>query len=192
LSEALVAAERIIAGCKNKDQASQKALYSFLLPYLKPIASRYLRNNQFVLDVLQESFVRIFLDIDQYDSNKGDINSWATKIVINKSINYNNRIIGLHTFEIENDEIVEMPNDLSEENHDKESLLKILNKMPRGYFEVFNLYVIDGYDHQEIASILGISAELSRKKLSRARAWLKKGTFMKQIVVIILLFISCF
>jgi len=182
----------IIAGCKNKDQASQKALYSFLLPYLKPIASRYLRNNQFVLDVLQESFVRIFLDIDQYDSNKGDINSWATKIVINKSINYNNRIIGLHTFEIENDEIVEMPNDLSEENHDKESLLKILNKMPRGYFEVFNLYVIDGYDHQEIASILGISAELSRKKLSRARAWLKKGTFMKQVVVIILLFISCF
>lgn len=46
--------------------------------------------------------------------------------------------------------------------------------MPEGYFEVFNLFVIDGYSHEEIASMLNISEGLSRKRLSRARNWLKK------------------
>lgn len=177
----------IINACKRKDRTAQKAVYQVLLPYLKPIAKRYLRNNQYVQDVLQESFVKIFLDINQFSEDKGNLLSWASKITINKSLNYNNRIIGLNKQNIESLEISETFNLNDEKTIDKKSLNVILQKMPKGYFEVFNLYVIDGYDHLEISEILDITPALSRKKLSRARAWFKNSEFIKKIVMFLFL-----
>ena len=182
--------EEIINGCLQKERSAQKALYQLLLPYLKPIVSRYLRNNQYVLDVLQESFVKIFTNIEEFSAEKGRLESWAAKIAINRSINYNNRIIGINTLEINETQLSESI-DLDDENtYDKKALELILQKMPRGYFEVFNLYVIDGYDHNEIGQILDIDPSLSRKKLSRAREWFKKANLVKKIVVLFLLIMT--
>jgi len=127
-----------------------------------------------VKDVLQESFVKIFKHIDRYDPNKAPLNKWAAKIVVNDCFNYNKRVIGIpnEEFDTTQHEIVCLPQvmkDLSNEH-----LLFILKQMPNGYFEVFNLFVIDGYKHEEIAKMLGITEALSRKRLSRARDWLKK------------------
>lgn len=177
----------IINACKRKERSAQKAVYQVLLPYLKPIAKRYLRNNQYVLDVLQESFVKIFLDINQFSEKKGTLFSWARKIVINKSINYNNRIIGMHKLDIESLEIADSFDLKDEKSIDKKSLEIILKKMPKGYFEVFNLYIIDGYDHNEISEILDITPVLSRKKLSRAREWFRNSEFVKKSVMLLIL-----
>lgn len=182
--------QSVIDACIRKERRGQKTLYSILLPMLKPIASRYLRNNQYILDVLQESFVRIFRNIDQYEHTKGSLSSWASKIVINTSLNYNSRIIGINTYELENGQAISHEPVAIEKSHSMKDLKQVLQAMPKGYYNVFNLYIIDGYDHEEIAQILNISSDLSRKKLSRARNWIKNSNLMRNIVVVFLLIVN--
>lgn len=182
----------IINACRRKERSAQQKVYQQLLPYLKPIATRYLRNNQYVMDVLQESFVKIFMDFHQFDAAKANLFTWSRKIVINRCINYNNRIIGIRNLNIEKIEISETIDFDNPKTFDKKTLESILLKMPKNYFEVFNLYVIDGYDHHEIAEILDISPALSRKKLSRARQWFKNSEFLKRIVILLCLIQSMY
>ena len=157
-----------------KDRKAQKQLYGLLLPYLRAIASRYLRDTSFVKDVLQESFVKIFKNIEHYDANKAPLKQWAARITINSSINYNKRVIGTPSeeFIIEKHQRAVEPGVL--QKFTDENLLAILKKMPGNFFEIFNLSVIDGYSHAEIAVMLNINESLSRKRLSRAKLWLKK------------------
>ena len=164
----------LIKSCVSQDRIAQKQLYEFLLPYLRAIASRYLRDTSYIKDVLQESFVKIFKSMDQYDFDKAPIKHWAAKITINHCFNYNKRVIGFP-----NEEFILASHDAaiiptSMHSWTDENLLLLLKKMPEGYFEVFNLFVIDGYVHEEIADMLKINEALSRKRLSRAKTWIKK------------------
>lgn len=180
-----------IKACQQKDQRAQREVYRYLLPYLKPVAYRYLRNNQFIQDVLQESFVKIFLKFDTYNLEQSALITWATKIVIHTSINYNQRVIPIN-IHVDISDLNISDSDLNDEEYieevSREQLKYLLNQMPQSYSEVFNRKVIDGYDHQEISEILNISVELSRKKLSRARAWIKSSEVLRKIVVIVCLF----
>ena len=166
--------DEIIKACKSQDKSAQKQLYQLLLPYLRAIAFRYLRDTSFLKDALQESFVKVFLGIDAYDAKKAAIKHWAARITINVCINYNQRVIGTP-----NEELVPLKHEkgvdpMVYQEISDEYFLKILKAMPENYAEVFNLFVIDDFDHRQIAELLGISEELSRKRLSRARSWLKK------------------
>ena len=164
----------LIKSCISKNRKAQKQLYLLLLPYLRAVANRYLRDTSYVKDVLQESFVKVFENIDKYDIQKAPFKQWAAKITINNCLNYNKRVIGIPKDEliVEQHDTFILPSIIK--NLSRENLLFVLKQMPEGYFEVFNLYVIDGYAHDEIAQILNINEALSRKKLSRARVWLKK------------------
>ena len=177
--------DQIIKSCKQQNKKAQKQLYMLLLPYLRAVAQRYLRDPSFVQDALQESFVKVFMGINQYDPYKAPIKQWAARITINVCLNYNKRVIGLPKEElitVQHDSAIDpsIINDMTNED-----VLKILKGMPAKNFEVFNLYVIDGFEHSEVAELLGISEEASRKRLSRARQWLKKtftntpNTFLK-------------
>ena len=184
----MIISQQLIKSCQAKDRKAQKELYDQMLPYLKAIATRYLRNNQYIFDVLQESFVTIFLSIKDYNVARGTFKSWASKIVINRSINFNDRIIGISHEDIT--DLEQSPEHIEESvllSMSKVEMLDLIKSMPKGYFEVFNLYVIDGYDHEEIADILDINSALSRKKLSRAKGWLKKINLNKQVVILVLL-----
>lgn len=169
--------QSLIYSCIKQDRAAQQQLYRLLLPYLRAVATRYLRDNSYFKDALQESFIKIFRNIGKYDSKKAPLKNWAAKIVVNTCLDFNNRVIGepVEEFQVAVHEQADLPevlNDLTDE-----TLLKLLKGMPKGYFEVFNLFVIDEYSHQEIADFLGITVSSSRKKLSRAKVWLqrKKG-----------------
>jgi len=167
----------LIKSCVSQNRNAQKQLYELLLPYLRAVASRYLRDTSYVKDVLQESFVKIFRNMEHYDPNKAPLKQWAAKITINNCLNYNKRVIGLQKEEF----IIEKHQTITVSELEKwsnEDLLYLLKKMPEQYFEVFNLFVIDGYSHQEIADMLKISEPLSRKRLSRAKSWVKK-TFIE-------------
>ncbi len=174
--------EKLINACKSQDRMAQKQLYLLLLPYLRAVANRYLRDTSYTKDVLQESFVKIFRSLKNYDPQKAPIKKWAAKIVVNTSINYNERVIGYANVEFDSaqHDVIYTPlvtGELTDEN-----LLSILKQLPKGYFEVFNLFVIDGYKHEEIAQILGISESLSRKRLSRAKEWFKKNINEKALI----------
>lgn len=163
----------IIKRCKQKDRLSQKELYLQLLPYLRAVCQRYLFQRIDLKDVLQESFVLIFKNIEKYDEAKGPFHSWASRIVINATLNYNKRnsITNEDEFQLEYHDKGAEPE--AYKNMSDEDLLELLKNMPRNYFEVFNLSVIDGFEHDEIAKLLRINPALSRKRLSRARYWLK-------------------
>lgn len=166
--------DSLVQACIAQDRKAQKELYLILLPYLRAVAQRYLKNTSYAKDVLQESFVKIFQRLETFETGKGALKSWAAKIVINTSINYNERVIGKSTSELNDDHrSTELEYPALEVS--KKKLMSILKQMPQGYFEVFNLFVVDGYSHQEITGILNISEALSRKKLSRARSWLQKS-----------------
>ncbi len=163
----------LIKSCAAQNRKAQKQLYELLLPYLRAVANRYLRDTSFVKDALQESFIKIFRNIDSYNFDKAPIKQWAARITINSCFNYNKRVIGSpkEEFVIEKHQIPAEP--VTIQKLTDENLLLVLKKMPNGYFEIFNLSVIDGYTHTEIAAMLNISETLSRKRLSRAKNWLK-------------------
>ena len=166
--------QSLIKSCLAMKREGQKQLYLLLLPYLRAVATRYLRDQSYVKDVLQESFIKIFKNLKNYKPEIAPFKSWAARIVINVSLNYNQRKISCPKEEIgtEAHEIIIFPSIIQELSN--ADLLKILKQMPPGYFEVFNLFIIDGYTHDEISNILSISNTTSRKKLSRAKQWLKK------------------
>lgn len=166
--------QSLIQSCVRQKRDAQQQLYRLLLPYLRAVATRYLRDTSYVKDVLQESFVKIFRSIEKYDPNKAPLKNWAARVVINTALNYNDRVIGTPDEElnVEAHDHSELPEVLANLTDDR--LLAILKEMPKGYFEVFNLYVIDGYNHKEIADLLGTTEGSSRKRLSRAKNWLER------------------
>lgn len=163
----------LIQACLEQNRAAQQQLYTQLLPYLRAVADRYLRDNLFLKDALQESFVKIFRHLRTYDPAKAPFKQWCARITVNTCLNFNQRVMDKPRLELS-----KMPSEPSIppgilQQFSDEHLLAVLKQMPDGYFEVFNLFVIDEYSHEEIASLLGINEALSRKRLSRAKAWLK-------------------
>lgn len=165
----------LIEKCLSSDRLAQKELYMKLMPYLKAVALRYLKNRNLIHDVLQESFIRIFRKLEQFDSEKGRFVKWATRITINAALSYNDRIqFDDYEFDIQIHDVGHTPEILK--IFSNEMILDFLRKMPYELYEVFNLSIIDGYSHDEISIALKISNALSRKRLSRARDWLKCNT----------------
>lgn len=167
----------LISACIRQDRKAQQQLYEQLLPYLRAVTNRYLRDTSWWKDVLQESFVKIFNHIDKFNPDIASIQHWAAKVVINTCINYNQRVIQEPSDEINpvlHDQLIAP--DISRHFSD-EHLLHLLKSLPDGYFEVFNLHVIDGFSHQEIGQMLGIQEALSRQRLNRAKNWLKSALY---------------
>lgn len=165
--------EKLIILCKAGKPVAQRQLYNLLLPYLRAIAVRYLRDPSYSKDVLQESFVKIFNKLHQHDLQRGTVKMWAARIMINTCLNYNVRVIGDPMEEI-NDQVKKVSVNYSDyADFTDEHLLVILKQMPEKYYNVFNLAIIEGFTHQEIADILEITAMNSRKLLSRGRKWLQ-------------------
>ena len=166
--------KNLIKSCVAQNRSAQRQMYLLLLPYLRAISNRYLKDTSYIKDVLQESFVKIFKNLENFDTKKGSLKSWSARIVINNCYNFNERIIGesFQEFDSAEHNIICFP-ELVEDISD-EKVLSLLKQMPIGYYEVFNLFIIEGYSHEEISNILEISETLSRKRMSRARSWVKK------------------
>ncbi|MFK7806193.1 MAG: RNA polymerase sigma factor [Saprospiraceae bacterium] len=164
---------KLIAACVSNDRNAQKQLYDILLPYLNVICQRYLNNQSERSDVLQETFISLFKNLNQFDIAKASFKTWATRIAINYCLKNNEKRSRLATQEL----VVNLhepkvnPEGLS--NLTNEELLTWVKKMPNNYFTVFNLFVVDGFSHKEIADILKIEESLSRQRLSRSKTWLK-------------------
>ena len=157
-----------IEGCKRGDGAAQRHVFGSLFPYLKGAVRRYIYDEDEIQDVLQEAFIRIFKYIDQFDPNRGRMRPWAAKIAINVAITEGKR----------RQRIQELPGQTALtidpsalETMALEDLIALLKGMPSELYEVLNLILVDGFSHKEAASMLSISAELSRQRLTRARKW---------------------
>ena len=160
-----------IEGCLRGDNSAQRELYDQLLPYLNALCGRYLYDTSVRQDVLQESFVVIFKKMSLFNPQKGAFHSWASRIAINNCLKQNKN--GGRFFQLQLDKHEESVDPKVMNQLSNEELIRFLKTMPKKYYEVFVLFVIDDFSHEEIGKTLGIKVSLSRKRLSRARVWLK-------------------
>lgn len=171
-----------IQECKKYNPQAQKLVYDTLLPYLNNICKRYLSDIQARNDVLQEAFIKIFTKINQFDINKGEFKSWSARIVINACLQYSDKTISRKETELSHTEYQIPINPDIINRLSNEEILMVLQKMPKAFYQVFNLYIVDGFSHDEIAKMLEIKTSLSRKRLGRARDWIARRTELRSMI----------
>lgn len=165
--------QSLLVKCMEGDRVAQKKLYERLAPQMFSVCIRYVGERSVAEDLLQEGFVTLFTRLDSYKGD-GSFEGWARKIFVNTALMYLRKKDALKmSDDIENAR--HLATDVTSQMEDigYRELLKLITSLPAGFRTVFNMYVIEGYSHKEIASMLGISETTSRTQLSRARTWLQ-------------------
>jgi RNA polymerase sigma factor (sigma-70 family) len=161
--------EEIIEGCKAGNQKCQNSLVHTFAPRLMALCMRYTKNEDLAKDALQETFIAAFKYIHTFE-NKGSFEGWLRKIAANSSIKLIKKMYEVHLYDetmIDNNAFAEVPDVYS--NLSIEEILKLLHKLPHSQNVIFNLSVVEGYNHAEIGQMLGITESTSRSTLCKAR-----------------------
>ena len=164
--------ERLLHECKKNNTQAQEQLYKLLAPKLFAVCLKYSRNHEEAQDNLQESFLIIFDKLKQF-KNEGSFEGWAKRLVVNYVLQQYRKqgtfleLVSDNIFVVEEIEI-------EDESITMEFLLKIIQELPDRYRLIFNLYVVDGYSHKEIAKMLEINEGTSKSNLARAKMILKE------------------
>jgi RNA polymerase sigma factor (sigma-70 family) len=169
----------LIESCLNSNTKAQEELYQLFAGKFFGICLKYSRNYAEAQDNHQDGFVLIFEKMHQFKFN-GSFEGWAKRIMINNILKQYKKLPFL---ELVADIADEEHLDLEDENIDLNYLLKIIQELPDRYRLIFNLYVMDGYNHHEISEMLKISDGTSKSNLFRAKLLLKEKieTYKKQL-----------
>lgn len=178
--------QQLIDGCKKQDRQSQEILYRRLYGYAMKICLRYANSQSEASEVLNEGFFKAFTNIEKYD-HQWPFKAWLAKIMYHASIDYYRANLKWSYMED-----LGKSNDPSHEatiEHQigYDELLDIIQRLPPTYRIVFNLYAIDGYSHEEIAQMIGISASTSRSNLHKARQKLQQMLTVAHSIVVLLI-----
>lgn len=165
----------IIVGCQQGNRVAQATLVRQYSPFLMGICKRYLMTSSYEEDALQESFITIFKNINSF-RNEGPFQAWMRKITVHTCLNIinTNRKLSITTIDDNTNENIPEPDMDIVEKIKAQELMQLINQLPSGYKEVFNMYVVDGYSHQEIGNMLGYAESTSRSMLTRAKSILQK------------------
>ncbi len=165
---------QLIKDCKNHNRLAQETLYKKYYAYGLTVCMHYSSERSEAEDILIESFYKVFSKLDQFDE-KNNFKPWFRKVIVNTAIDYHRKYGKIKTTEsllYVQEESIELTG-LDLLGYD--DLLELLNKLPTQYRLVFNLYVIEGYSHEEIAEKLGIGFSTSKSNLSRAKMQLRNA-----------------
>ena len=162
---------------RTKDEQAVRTLYHRYIRYLSAICSRYICTNEDVKDILQESFIKIFTSIDSFEyRGSGSLKGWMARIVLNETLKFIKRNSRIDFVELKQDTVINasavdtsMITDIS-----LSVIHQMINELPSGYKVIFNLYVMEGKSHKEIAGLLSIKESTSASQLHRAKVILAK------------------
>jgi RNA polymerase sigma factor (sigma-70 family) len=163
---------QLVAQCRSHDARAQRELYDRYKARLMGVCRRYASSREEAQDILQEVFIKIFSKMDQLDSSER-LEGWMLRIAVNTSVN----------FYRSNKRIFEDINDVQADSGDHEIMLskisdeylvKMINELPDGCRIVFNLFVVEGYNHAEIGKMMGVTESTSRSQLVYAKKILKE------------------
>jgi RNA polymerase sigma-70 factor (ECF subfamily) len=166
--------EDLIKACRKGERAAQKRLYDEYAPQMMGVCYRYAQSLQEAEDMLQEAFIRVFSNLDQFRS-EGELGAWIRRIVVNCAINaIRKRKMQISSWDNQPEELHPITDTDPEIKLDAKELAYLIQKLPDGYRIVFNLHAVEGYTHEEIGKVLGIKPASSRSQYLRARALLAK------------------
>lgn len=166
---------QIIEGCRRMDRTSQEALYDHFYNYAMAISIRYTKLEEEAEEMVNDAFVKVFRNIATHYTPELSFKGWLRRILINTAID-----------RFRSKQNQPLLNDLSEAQYlqsnnvdiiaqlSYEQLIELIHRLTPAYRTVFNLYVVDGYKHHEIATMLGISEGASKSNLARAREKLQE------------------
>jgi len=163
----------LIQGCLTGDRQSQKLMYEQYYGFAMAICLRYCSNYQQAVEVVNDGFLKVFTKLEMYNTQKS-FKGWVRRIMINSSIDLYRKELkhsGLNTIDHLTNPASE-PSVVQSMTYDE--VVQQIQRLTPSYRAVFNLYVIDGYSHQEIAEMLNISVGTSKSNLSRARKYLQQ------------------
>ena len=167
--------DELIRGCIKEEAICQKEVFHRYAGRMLGVCNRYARNSADAEDILQDAFIKVFEKIHQFKF-EGSFEGWIRRIMVNTALKkyslrrYEKEVSG---YEIrDRDESGIEPSAYS--HLTQKEILDLINNLPEGYRLIFNLYVIEGYQHDEIAEMLGIQPGTSRSQLVKARNMLQK------------------
>lgn len=156
-----------IQGCLNNNRASQYELYNAYAKPMYNVCMRMMRNAEEAADMVQEGFVNTFKNLQRYDQS-GPFGAWVRRLFVNTCIDEMRRKKRMPVYYVE-----DVPEQIEEvsigTSHSIDSLLAVIEELPDGYRMIFTMYAIEGFDHEEIGQILGISEQTSKSQYHRAK-----------------------
>lgn len=161
----------IIKGCLDQKRGSQKKLYQHFYGYAMSVSLRYANNVEDAREIMNDAFFKVFTNLDRYDEDR-PFKTWLRRVIVNAAIDHQRKYKVRY-------ELVELKDDPSSSKDTEESnelsgdILVALQRLSPQYRMVFNLFVFEGFKHDEIAEKLKISAGTSRSNLLRAKGRLK-------------------
>jgi RNA polymerase sigma factor (sigma-70 family) len=177
--------EELIRGCLREEPACQKELFNRYASRMLGVCNRYARNGNDAEDILQDAFIKVFDKLRQFKF-EGSFEGWIRRIMVNTALKkyslrrYEKEVSG---YELKDrDESGMEPSAYS--HLSQKELMELINHLPDGYRLIFNLYVIEGYQHDEIAQMLGIQPGTSRSQLVKARTMLQKQLLELQKIAV--------
>lgn len=169
----LMTDEHILNGCRKNDRNSQRLLYERYYESLSFTCYRYLRNQELVEDVVHEGFMKIFKNINKYNGS-GSLEGWMKRVMVNTCLDYlrkenrQPRQVELEeagSFEVDEDLVAQL-----QANY----ILEVVGQLPPILRTVFNLNVVEGYPHKEIAKLIKVKESTSRAYLTEAKKLIRK------------------
>jgi RNA polymerase sigma-70 factor (ECF subfamily) len=159
-----------LQACIRGERKAQKAFFEHFKGKMFALCLRYANSREDAEDVLQEGFVKVFRDLQQY-SGVGNFEGWVRKIFVNTALQQlQKQRRGPLMVELNDHDFATEPEPCQGEEVPAKNMIRILQKLPPGFRTVFNLHVLEGYSHPEIAEILNISVGTSKSQLLRAKA----------------------
>src|SRR5580700_10841670 len=172
--------KKLLNDCLKGKASAQQELYAQYAKAMLGLCYRYTKSMADAEDVLQEGFIKVFKNLNQYKGS-GELGAWIRRIMVNTAINYlksQSRYQydlsfadnGLHPVSTDDPQLVLNAKELAD----------LIRQLPSGYQTIFNLHAVEGYTHVEIGKILGINEGTSRSQYARARGllinWIKKNS----------------
>lgn len=166
----------LVEGCRGGDRRTQELLYGRYSRRMYAVCLRYARHRLEAAGLLQEGFIRVFGKLDGFRM-EGSLEGWIRRIMVHTCINhYRTKAFQNERFGLEH-----VPEGVEEavvlDHLGAEELMALVRELPDGYRMVFNLYAIEGYDHAEIAEMVGCVESTSRSQLAKARRMLQQRIF---------------
>jgi RNA polymerase sigma factor (sigma-70 family) len=158
----------LLEGCRRGDRKMQHELYNRFAPKMYGVCLRYASNAEEAEDILQEGFIKIFNKINSYRGD-GSFEGWIRRIFVNTAIEHFRKRIYLQPISETEENTVEGKYLSVLDNLAEKDIIQLVQQLSPGYRTVFNMYVVEGYTHKQIAEMLGISEGTSKSQLSRAK-----------------------
>ena len=174
--------EVILEGCLRNDPNAQRELYNQYSPKMLAVCYRYAHNREDAEDMLQEGFIKVFLQLRTFE-NRGSFEGWIRKIIVHTCINilkknkkFNESVDLIHASSVQiREESVPAVVQVKQ-------IVESIRSLPIGYRTVLNLFAIEGYSHREISQLLDIEESTSRSQFTRAKSMLEDLLIKKNIL----------